>query len=126
MAKAELGTKRVCPNCGAKYYDLGKSPPICPKCGTEFAVTTAKVRPPEAAPKTEDPKEETDEAAPVAETISLEEADEEAAGGKADKDEEDNDIEVAENTDNDTFLEANEDEDDDVADIVGDVDGEDD
>lgn len=35
MAKPELGTKRVCVSCGAKFYDLMKTPAICPKCGTE-------------------------------------------------------------------------------------------
>ena len=35
MAKVELGTKRVCVACGARFYDLGKSPAMCPKCGTE-------------------------------------------------------------------------------------------
>jgi exodeoxyribonuclease V len=28
-----LGTKRRCPACGAKYYDLGRSPPTCSRCG---------------------------------------------------------------------------------------------
>ncbi|UEM02358.1 TIGR02300 family protein [Skermanella rosea] len=36
MAKPEWGTKRICPNCGARYYDLRKDPPVCPSCGTTF------------------------------------------------------------------------------------------
>ena len=36
MVKAELGTKRTCPSCGTKFYDLLKSPIICPKCGVSF------------------------------------------------------------------------------------------
>ena len=35
MAKPELGTKRVCVSCGTRFYDLTKTPAICPKCGTE-------------------------------------------------------------------------------------------
>ena len=35
MAKPELGTKRVCVACSTKFYDLQKTPAICPKCGTE-------------------------------------------------------------------------------------------
>ena len=35
MAKAELGLKRTCVACGAKFYDLARSPAVCPKCGTE-------------------------------------------------------------------------------------------
>lgn len=36
MANPEWGTKRICPSCGARYYDLQKDPPVCPKCGTAF------------------------------------------------------------------------------------------
>jgi uncharacterized protein (TIGR02300 family) len=38
VAKAEWGTKRICPNCSARYYDLGKQlgDIVCPKCGTQF------------------------------------------------------------------------------------------
>ena len=36
MAKPEWGTKRICPSCGARYYDLRKDPPVCPSCGTTF------------------------------------------------------------------------------------------
>jgi uncharacterized protein (TIGR02300 family) len=35
MAKPELGAKRVCISCGARFYDLAKQPAACPKCGTE-------------------------------------------------------------------------------------------
>jgi uncharacterized protein (TIGR02300 family) len=30
---ADLGQKHECPDCGLKYYDLGKSDAVCPKCG---------------------------------------------------------------------------------------------
>lgn len=36
MAKPEWGVKRICPNCGARYYDMRKDPPVCPTCGTQF------------------------------------------------------------------------------------------
>jgi uncharacterized protein (TIGR02300 family) len=35
MAKPELGLKRVCVACGTKFYDLMKTPAVCPKCATE-------------------------------------------------------------------------------------------
>jgi uncharacterized protein (TIGR02300 family) len=35
MAKPEWGNKRRCLSCGAAFYDLNKSPILCPKCGTE-------------------------------------------------------------------------------------------
>jgi uncharacterized protein (TIGR02300 family) len=34
--KPELGGKQVCPNCGAKFYDLRRRPATCPKCATVF------------------------------------------------------------------------------------------
>ena len=36
MAKPEWGIKRTCQVCGKKFYDLSKSPIICPSCGAEF------------------------------------------------------------------------------------------
>ena len=36
MAKAAWGEKRICEDCGTKFYDLRKDPIICPKCGSEF------------------------------------------------------------------------------------------
>lgn len=36
MATPELGAKQICPNCQAKFYDLGRRPATCPKCGTAF------------------------------------------------------------------------------------------
>ena len=36
MTKPDLGTKRLCAHCGAKFYDLNHAPIACPKCGTVF------------------------------------------------------------------------------------------
>ena len=36
MANPALGTKRHCQSCGANYYDLNKSPIICPHCEAPF------------------------------------------------------------------------------------------
>ena len=48
MANPELGTKQICPNCQAKFYDLGRRPAHCPKCAHEFdpdeAVRNRRVR----------------------------------------------------------------------------------
>ena len=33
MAKSDLGTKRICPTTGKKFYDLNKSPVISPYTG---------------------------------------------------------------------------------------------
>ncbi len=36
MAKPQLGATVVCKDCGARFYDLKRSDPECPKCGTVF------------------------------------------------------------------------------------------
>ncbi len=44
MAKAELGTKRVCVSCSTRFYDLTRTPAVCPKCGTEQPVEQPRPR----------------------------------------------------------------------------------
>jgi uncharacterized protein (TIGR02300 family) len=44
MAKPELGIKRVCVACGARFYDLTKVPAVCPKCGTEQPIDVPRPR----------------------------------------------------------------------------------
>ena len=123
MAKTELGTKRLCPNCGAKYYDLGRDPIVCPRCGASFETGVVGVRPETAEarerPAAEDDVENDVEAAKDVEFVSLEEVEAEekkAAGGEIDEAEIDND--------DDGYIE-DEDDDSGVADVVGGVDGED-
>ncbi len=37
MVKPEWGTKRTCPNCGTRFYDLNKDDPVtCIECGEEW------------------------------------------------------------------------------------------
>jgi uncharacterized protein (TIGR02300 family) len=37
MVKPEWGTKRSCPKCGTRFYDLGKEDPVtCIECGEEW------------------------------------------------------------------------------------------
>jgi len=36
VAKPEWGTKRICQNCGTRFYDLQHDPITCPKCHTEY------------------------------------------------------------------------------------------
>jgi uncharacterized protein (TIGR02300 family) len=36
LAKPEWGTKRICPSCGTRYYDLLREQVICPKCSTPY------------------------------------------------------------------------------------------
>jgi uncharacterized protein (TIGR02300 family) len=47
MTKPELGTKRLCASCGARFYDLLHSPIACPTCDTVLAaaeVNSSRVR----------------------------------------------------------------------------------
>jgi uncharacterized protein (TIGR02300 family) len=44
MAKPELGLKRVCVACGTRFYDLTRSPAICPKCSTEQPAEQPRLR----------------------------------------------------------------------------------
>ena len=32
---SKFGTKYTCWSCGAKFYDLNKPEPVCPKCGAD-------------------------------------------------------------------------------------------
>jgi uncharacterized protein (TIGR02300 family) len=132
VAKPELGTKRLCTNCGAKFYDLSKDPIVCPKCHSvvEIAAASSRSRPEPARAAT--PAAEEEVAAPEtadAEFVSLEEADAEAQGKKP------ADGEVVEGTEDEVeledealddaaFIEEQEEGDDDVTDIIGDVEDE--
>ncbi|PZW47061.1 uncharacterized protein (TIGR02300 family) [Humitalea rosea] len=53
MAKPDLGLKRTCVACAAKFYDMGKTPAVCPKCGTEQPAEQPRAR---RAPLPVDPK----------------------------------------------------------------------
>jgi uncharacterized protein (TIGR02300 family) len=131
VAKPELGTKRLCGNCAAKFYDLGKDPIVCPKCHTvlQLAAVTSRSRPEPAraqAAAEEVVVPETQEA----EFVSLEEADAEVEGGKKGAEGEaadgaDEEIEIEdEQLDDAAFIEEQEEGDEDVADIIGDVENE--
>jgi uncharacterized protein (TIGR02300 family) len=125
VAKPELGTKRLCASCGAKFYDLNKTPITCPKCGTPFAVVPVTTRPrPDQARPVRAAEPEVPEAE-EAELISLEEADAETQGKKApaadgaEAVEEVEEEEAIEDDADDTFIEQEEEEDTDVSEIIG-------
>jgi exodeoxyribonuclease-5 len=42
----KLGTKRQCQACGAKFYDLGKRPVVCARCGAEVDLQRLRKRTP--------------------------------------------------------------------------------
>jgi uncharacterized protein (TIGR02300 family) len=51
VTKPELGTKRSCAQCGAKFYDLNRSPITCPKCGAVPEAVQVSSRPRAATPR---------------------------------------------------------------------------
>jgi uncharacterized protein (TIGR02300 family) len=132
VAKSDLGTKRICPTTGKKFYDLNKNPVISPYTGE--VVPIAPVAPPRAtrgaaaaaattAPDMPQPAE-------AEELVSLEEADAEENTGKvkAVVPESEDDIEIDETIEDDddddsTFIADEEEGDEDVTDIIGDVGG---
>lgn len=68
MANSELGAKQICPTCQSKFYDLGRRPAVCPKCGASFdpeeAVRNRRIRARTAAPDYEEPEEKEKKPAP--------------------------------------------------------------
>jgi uncharacterized protein (TIGR02300 family) len=123
VAKPELGTKRVCPVTGRKFYDLNKDPVISPYTGQVVPIETVsrgRAEPP--APRAPVPEEVETPEVPEAEFVSLEEADAEAQGGgaKVPAAETDEEVEVDdESLDDAAFIVPEEEEDEDVADIIG-------
>ena len=132
MAKSDLGTKRICPTTGKKFYDLNKTPvispytgevvPIAPVAPPRMARGAAAAAAPTMAPEAPEPAE--------AETVSLKEADAEENTGKvkAAVPKSEDDIEVDETIEDDddddwTFIADEEEGDEDVTDIIGDVGG---
>jgi len=117
VAKPELGTKRQCLSCGAKFYDLNKDPIVCPKCGTVFVVQALRGRA-ETARAEEGEETELETGADI---VSLDEV---AAGEKAKEGAVDDDVDIEDDIDDDdTFLEEDETSDDDVSDLIdGDID----
>jgi uncharacterized protein (TIGR02300 family) len=136
VAKSELGTKRICPTTGKKFYDLNKSPVISPYTGE--VVPIAPIPPPRtradaasrAAAAAASAAEATPEPAEAEELVPLEEADAEENSGKvkAIVPESEDDIEIDETLEDDddddsTFIADEEEGDEDVTDIIGDVSG---
>ena len=128
MSKPARGIKRVCQSCGARFYDLGRTPIVCPSCQAVYQVTQptvaarSSVRRCRRYGKKVEPEVETVALEP--ETISLEEV-EEAGEDAVIEDEEIVDLgeeaEIPAAGDDDAFLE--EPEGDEEADVSGIVSG---
>lgn len=131
MAKSELGTKRICPTTGKKFYDLNKNPVISPYTGEVVPIApVAPTRAMRGEAARAAAAADVVEPAEAEELVPLEEADAEENTGKvkAVVPESEDDIEVDETLDDDddddsTFIPDEEEGDEDVTDIIGDVGG---
>ncbi len=148
MAKANLGTKRVCPETGRKFYDLDKDPIVSPYTGKEYAISFFEGGETVTAPKPDEAQEEVktkaaEETAAEEETveldddapeiISLDDAEEDDSDDDEDGDDIPDipdipDVDLNEDDDvadgDDTFLEED-DEDDNLSDVIVGVDDKD-
>jgi len=138
VAKAELGTKRVCPTTGRKFYDLNKDPVISPYTGEVVPIAplptsrrgapAALVAPPVGNAGTRPALFRPRRPAVLRPRHPrllppprlAREADAEAEGKKVAVEGDEEEVEVADDAaTDDTFLETDEDEGDDVTDIIG-------
>lgn len=121
MAKAELGTKRIDPETGRKFYDLNKDPIVSPYTGKSYPLSffeeTSVAKVLEKAAE-EDEIQEVDTENTEVELVSLEDADGEAGSGDDLPDLGDDDVEI-EGDDDDTFLEQDDEDEDGLSDLIG-------
>jgi uncharacterized protein (TIGR02300 family) len=109
-------------HCGARFYDLNRDPATCPKCGAvnQVAAGVAPTRVAAPAMAARAPRVEEVEVEPAGpEIVSLEEVAASEAAPEATGD----DIEIAEDVGTeDTFLEEEEESEDDVSGLIdGDI-----
>jgi len=130
VAKPDLGTKRVCPDTGRKFYDLNKNPVISPYTGKVVPIvapTPARARAepaPAARASTAAAAESIVPETADAEFVSLEDAEAEQQGKKPAAAEgaaagEEEEVEMDESMDDAAFIEEQEEGDADVTDIIG-------
>jgi uncharacterized protein (TIGR02300 family) len=118
--KAERGTKRTCqnPECGQRFYDLNRDPIVCPICESAYqpeaapAVLAAATGNAERAAARRAPKK------PVYEPAEAK-ADEAAEGEEVLAGIEGDDDEPAVAEEDETFLEAEEEDGADMSNIIG-------
>ena len=134
MAKTDLGTKRICPETGRKFYDLGKAPVISPYTGKVVPIAVpppSRARAEPAAPVARPAPAPVAEAETIvpetadAEFVSLEDAEAEQQGKKPAAAEgagaagEIEEVEIEAGADDAAFIEEEEEGDPDVTDIIG-------
>jgi uncharacterized protein (TIGR02300 family) len=121
VAKPELGTKRIDPETGRKFYDLNRDPIVSPYTGKSYPLSYFEETSAAAVLEKDEDEEvnEVDTENTEVEIVSLEDADDEASGGDDLPDLGDDDVDIGDD-DDDTFLEQDEDdENDDMSGIIG-------
>jgi uncharacterized protein (TIGR02300 family) len=118
VAKPELGTKRVCPTTGRRFYDMDRDPIVSPYTGQSFPRSQfePQVKAPVLSKSDDEDEAELDVAAP--ELVSLDDVEAEEAGKDVIIDD---DIEIEDDGEADDAFLADEEEGDD--DVVGLIDG---
>jgi uncharacterized protein (TIGR02300 family) len=126
VAKPELGTKRIDPETGRKFYDLNKDPIVSPYTGKSYPRSYFEDSKSAVEDEEDVAEKELDSEDEGAEIVSLEDADDEAKGGGDDLPDlgDDDDVDLGDD-DDDTFLADDEEEEDDVSDMIGHGDDED-
>ena len=99
VAKEKLGTKRQCPNCGARFYDLGNDDPVtCISCEHTF-IPEILLKPRRPIPVANKPAAEK----PEAEEATAEDA---PADGDEDIDVEDDLLDIDDDSDDEDDIES--------------------
>ncbi len=85
MVKPEWGTKRTCPKCGTRFYDLGKDDPVhCIECDTAWepdpVLKSKQPLPYDAPKKVEKEKDDSD----LSEDLDIDEDEEPSADDDVD------------------------------------------
>ncbi|MFC5386674.1 TIGR02300 family protein [Aquamicrobium segne] len=118
MAKPELGTKRIDPETGQKFYDLNKDPIISPYTGKSYPLSYFEESKSSISIEEDEVDEkELDSDDEGAELVSLEEADGDSKDDDLPDLGDDDDVDLGDD-DDDTFLADDEEEDDDVSDMI--------
>ena len=120
LAKPEWGVKRQCLSCGARFYDMGRDPIVCPKCEAVFepeaALKIRRARPDTKAAKVKTAAAATAIAVGVLDDDEIEDEDRDAEDG----DDEDDDVGIAEldGGEEDLIADASDDGEDDDGDDI--------
>jgi len=116
--KSERGTKRTCQSasCGSRFYDLSRNPIVCPICGTVYEMMTSAAAGAMAPAAEKAPRRVAKKPEIVVVPTPGEAPDVEADDALAEIETDDDAID---DNDDETFLEAEEEDGGDVSGILG-------